>query len=144
MWSHPSFSSYCSYSHRLCKLDNIVFAMLDPINDLWKQLSTWWEQTSLQQGSPTVICIAPGLFFFWSEYVTSTVSAGTNQNFCCFIQPNFDFVFHVEVWQPTCVWRGSINHSGCANNHGISIETAPHVLQFLSQFLPCLGIKSCP
>lgn len=40
MWSHPSFSSYCSYSHRLCKLDNIVFAMLDPINDLWKQLST--------------------------------------------------------------------------------------------------------
>lgn len=102
----------------------------------------WWELTSLQQGSPTVICIAPGLFL--SQYVTSTVSAGTNQNFCCFIQPNFDFVFHVEVWQPTCVWRGSINQSGCADNCGISIEMAPHILQFLRQFLFSLDIKGCP
>lgn len=144
MWSHPSFSSYCSYSHRLCKLDNIVFAMLDPINDLWKQLSTLVGANITATGLSYCHLYCTRSFFFWSEYVTSTVSAGTNQNFCCFIQPNFDFVFHVEVWQPTCVWRGSINHSGCANNHGISIETAPHVLQFLSQFLPCLGIKSCP
>lgn len=39
MWTHPSFSDYCSYSQRLWKLNSIIFAMLDPISGLWKQLS---------------------------------------------------------------------------------------------------------
>ena len=39
MWSHPSFSCYCSYSQRLWKLGNIVFATLDPVHGLRKWLS---------------------------------------------------------------------------------------------------------